>query len=119
MFGCGGDRDPGKRPLMGASSPRGADLAVLTSDNPRTEDPAAIIDDVATGHATAAPALTSSPTGRPIHRPSASAAHPGDVVLHRRQGTRDDSGLVGHAMRAFDDREAARALLTRLERCAA
>lgn len=78
VFGCGGGRDPGKRPLMGAAASRYADLTILTSDNPRTEDPLAIIRDIL-------PGITGSHQVVPDRREAIfralSLARSGDTVL--------------------------------------
>ncbi len=55
VFGCGGNRDARKRPLMGAAAEQGADQVLVTSDNPRLEDPQAIVADILAGHAPPAP----------------------------------------------------------------
>ncbi len=123
VFGCGGDRDRGKRPLMGAVAGRGADLAVVTSDNPRSEDPLRIIAEIepgltgaGRGRRTAAEAVAAEPgyVVEPDRRAAIelalACAGPGDVVLVAGKG-HEDYQLVGAERRHFDDREEARRAL--------
>lgn len=113
VFGAGGDRDRAKRPLMAAAVTAGADVTVLTSDNPRGEDPKAIIAEVAGG---AAP-------GRELHiEPDRAAAihtivrlaRPGDVVLIAGKG-HETGQEIGGAVLPFDDRDVARTALAAKE----
>jgi UDP-N-acetylmuramoyl-L-alanyl-D-glutamate--2,6-diaminopimelate ligase len=123
VFGCGGDRDRGKRPLMGEAAGRGADLSVVTSDNPRTEDPAAILAEIVPGleragarRLTAAAALAGEagyvvvPERREAIGLALGAARPGDAVLIAGKG-HEDYQIVGAERRPFDDREEARRAL--------
>ncbi len=128
VFGCGGDRDRGKRPLMGRAAAEGADLVVVTSDNPRTEDPLAIIDMAEEG--VRAVGLPKIPEGRlaassrgyvvePDRRRAIGlalqAAGPEDVVLIAGKG-HEDYQILGTRRIHFDDREEAEAVLAELER---
>jgi UDP-N-acetylmuramyl-tripeptide synthetase len=113
VFGCGGDRDPGKRPKMGKIVAEGADLAVVTSDNPRTEEAAAIVDMVLAGVREASARETpivEVDRRRAIAR-AVAAARPGrDVVLIAGKG-HEDYQIIGKTKIHFDDREeAARAI---------
>ena len=111
VFGAGGDRDPGKRPLMAAAAERGADRVVLTSDNPRSESPEAILDAVQAGLA-AAPALREAERARAIAGTLARAAA-ADVVLIAGKGHEPYQEIAG-VRHPFDDAEhAARALAAR------
>jgi UDP-N-acetylmuramoyl-L-alanyl-D-glutamate--2,6-diaminopimelate ligase len=108
VFGAGGDRDRTKRPHMGAAAARLADTVVITSDNPRTEDPEKIIDDIMEG----IPAGTG--VRREADRRSAialavSLAHPGDVILVAGKG-HEDYQVIGREKRHFSDREEVEAL---------
>jgi len=105
VFGCGGDRDPTKRPRMGAEVAALADLAVVTSDNPRTEDPRAIIDQILAG--VPRPFVVDVDRGRAI-RAAISAAVPGDVVVIAGKG-HEDYQIIGTTKHHFDDREQAAA----------
>ncbi len=109
VFGCGGERDRGKRPLMGEVAARIADVVVLTSDNPRGEDPAAILDEVKSG-AGAAHALVVEPDRRAAVRAAVEAARPGDVVVVAGKGHETGQTAAGRT-EAFDDRDVARAAL--------
>jgi UDP-N-acetylmuramoyl-L-alanyl-D-glutamate--2,6-diaminopimelate ligase len=106
VFGCGGDRDKGKRPLMGRIAAAGADLAVVTSDNPRTEDPAGIIDDIEQGMAGAAHVRIVDRL-EAIHTTLA-GARTGDTVLLAGKG-HETYQILGTAKVPFDEREIVRA----------
>jgi UDP-N-acetylmuramoyl-L-alanyl-D-glutamate--2,6-diaminopimelate ligase len=105
VFGCGGDRDRAKRPLMGEAAGRGADLVVLTSDNPRTEDPRQIMADAEAGIRRARGAgWTAIPDRRQAIRSALEMGRSGDVVLIAGKG-HEDYQVVGTERRPFDDRE--------------
>jgi murE/murF fusion protein len=113
VFGCGGDRDPTKRPKMGAAVAELADLAIVTSDNPRTEDPRAIIDQIL-------PAVPKpffvDVDRRTAIRAAIAEATPGDVVVIAGKG-HEDYQVIGTTKHHFDDREEARdAVLDRWRR---
>jgi UDP-N-acetylmuramoyl-L-alanyl-D-glutamate--2,6-diaminopimelate ligase len=116
VFGCGGDRDRGKRPLMGQHAVRLSDIAVLTSDNPRTEDPQAIIADVLAGIAVVAEPrakLHTIPDRREAIATALRLARPGDVVLLAGKG-HEEYQVIGTTRSHFDDREEALQVLMTL-----
>ena len=109
VFGCGGDRDRGKRPEMGAIAARGADVAIVTSDNPRTEDPERILDDIEAG-------MTDTPHERIEDRRDAIAralelAAPGDVVLLAGKG-HETYQVRGTTRLPFDERQIVHEIVT-------
>ena len=81
LFGCGGDRDRAKRPLMGEAAGRGSDFVVLTSDNPRSEDPLAIINDATVGLQRAGAKYAIEPDRRSAIALAVREAGPGDIIL--------------------------------------
>jgi UDP-N-acetylmuramoyl-L-alanyl-D-glutamate--2,6-diaminopimelate ligase len=113
LFGCGGDRDRAKRPLMGEAAGNGSDFVVLTSDNPRSEDPLAIMNDALVGLQKSGTQYSMEPDRRKAIALAIRQAAPGDIVLlagkgHEKvQTTREGSIL-------FDDVEVARATLRAL-----
>jgi UDP-N-acetylmuramoyl-L-alanyl-D-glutamate--2,6-diaminopimelate ligase len=108
VFGCGGDRDRGKRPRMGRIAAELADRAILTSDNPRSEDPHAIIDEVLAG----APELEVEPDRAAAIARAIEGAAAGDVVLIAGKGHEQGQAVAG-VVHPFDDRVVAREVLRR------
>ncbi len=109
VFGCGGDRDRTKRPLMGKIAAELADVAVVTSDNPRTEDPQRILDDVVAGIPEQIEAIVVSDRAQAIAQ-AIKEAQPGDGVLIAGKG-HEDYQILGTEKIHFDDREKAREAL--------
>ena len=112
VFGCGGDRDARKRPEMGRVAERGADVAIVTSDNPRSEDPEVIIEAVVGGFESPGDAVVESDRRQAINAAIERAA-PGDVVLIAGKG-HETYQEIGDQRYPFDDAEVARKILEAL-----
>jgi len=110
VFGCGGDRDRGKRPLMGYIAAHLADLAIVTSDNPRSEDPDTIIDEIVVDAGDARGHLRIEPDRRAAIAEAIAVAEPGDVVLIAGKGHERGQEIAGRTL-PFDDRDVARDIL--------
>ena len=127
VFGCGGDRDRGKRPLMGFAAASASDVVIVTSDNPRSEDPMAIIEDILPGTRRS---FTGDPCGqsgearclvipdrKEAIRRALSLAEEGDCVVIAGKGHETYQILGGRTL-PFDDREVAREILRSARRSA-
>jgi UDP-N-acetylmuramoyl-L-alanyl-D-glutamate--2,6-diaminopimelate ligase len=110
VFGCGGDRDRDKRPLMGNIAATLAEVAIVTSDNPRSEEPLAIIDEVLAG----SPELEVEPDRRTAIARAIESAREGDVLLIAGKGSEQGQEIAG-TVNPFDDRDVARELLRALQ----
>ena len=113
VFGCGGDRDRTKRPKMGQAAGEGSDFVVLTSDNPRTEDPMAILSEIEPGLKASGCRYTVEPDRTAAIRMSLAEAKPGDVVLVAGKGHEREQILAGGTI-PFDDCEVALSMLREL-----
>ena len=110
VFGCGGDRDRGKRPVMGKIASELADLAIVTSDNPRSEDPAAIIEEILAG---VTREVEVEPDRAQAIAEAVANARRGDVVVIAGKGHEQGQEFADRTI-PFDDREVARDVLRRL-----
>jgi UDP-N-acetylmuramoyl-L-alanyl-D-glutamate--2,6-diaminopimelate ligase len=108
VFGCGGDRDPGKRPMMGAMADELADQIIVTDDNPRSENPADIVRAIISG-ITAHPARIVHDRGAAIAQ-ALNGAGPADIVLIAGKG-HEDYQIYGASRLRFSDRDAASKIL--------
>ena len=117
VFGCGGDRDRTKRPLMGEAAIRGSDFTVATSDNPRSEDPLAILSEVEVGLKRAGGIEGTNyrliPDRREAFQYALKLASEGDTVLLAGKG-HEPYQIIGSQTLPFDDRAVARELLDEL-----
>jgi UDP-N-acetylmuramoyl-L-alanyl-D-glutamate--2,6-diaminopimelate ligase len=107
VFGCGGDRDRGKRPLMGEAATRLADLTVVTSDNPRSEAPEAVVAEIVPGAKRGGGRYVVEVDRRVAIRLALDEAQPGDVVVIAGKGHETGQELADRTI-PFDDRTVAR-----------
>jgi UDP-N-acetylmuramoyl-L-alanyl-D-glutamate--2,6-diaminopimelate ligase len=113
LFGCGGDRDRTKRPLMGMAAGEASDFVVLTSDNPRSEDPLAIMNDAMVGLRRFDTPHVAEPDREKAIRIALNEAKPSDIVILAGKGHETYQVLKDRVIH-FDDRETARAILREL-----
>ncbi|HEU5350657.1 MAG TPA: UDP-N-acetylmuramoyl-L-alanyl-D-glutamate--2,6-diaminopimelate ligase [Terracidiphilus sp.] len=113
VFGCGGDRDRTKRPKMGEAAGRGSDLVIATSDNPRSEDPLAILADIEPGLKATGVRYIMEPDRAQAIRQALSAARPHDIVLIAGKGHENEQILADRKVQ-FDDAEIALSTLREL-----
>jgi UDP-N-acetylmuramoyl-L-alanyl-D-glutamate--2,6-diaminopimelate ligase len=113
LFGCGGDRDRTKRPLMGEAAGKGSDFVVLTSDNPRSEDPLAIINDALVGLQKSGTKYVTEADRRKAIGIAIAEAAPGDIVLLAGKGHEKTQTAKGRSV-PFDDVQVARETLAGL-----
>jgi UDP-N-acetylmuramoyl-L-alanyl-D-glutamate--2,6-diaminopimelate ligase len=110
LFGCGGDRDRTKRPKMGQAAGEGSDFVVATSDNPRSEDPLAILAEIEPALKATGTPYTIEPDRAAAIRLALEAAAPGDIVLIAGKGHEKEQILAGRTI-PFDDTEIALSIL--------
>jgi UDP-N-acetylmuramoyl-L-alanyl-D-glutamate--2,6-diaminopimelate ligase len=115
MFGCGGDRDRTKRPLMGQAAGAASDVVVVTSDNPRSEDPTAIIDEVLPGLSGTSATVFVEPDRHRAIEMSIAQARAGDLVLLAGKGHEKTQTIAGRVI-PFDDAAVARQVLRAREK---
>jgi len=116
VFGCGGDRDRKKRPLMGEVAVRNADLTIITSDNPRTEEPMAIITEIEDGaRKVSGGRYLVEPDRRRAIRAALQIARAGDVIVVAGKG-HEDYQIIGEERLPFDDRKVVAELLEEMGR---
>ena len=114
VFGCGGDRDRDKRPQMGAIADRLADVAIVTSDNPRSEDPAAIIEEIRAGMGSGGSRIEVDADRRAAIALALADAEPRDTVVIAGKGHEQGQEFEHGRKLPFDDREVARSELAAL-----
>ncbi|MBP5320807.1 MAG: UDP-N-acetylmuramoyl-L-alanyl-D-glutamate--2,6-diaminopimelate ligase, partial [Kiritimatiellae bacterium] len=113
VFGCGGDRDTTKRPLMGQACAQAADRLIVTSDNPRSEDPRTIIDQILTGIPEGTDVRV-EPDRRAAIRLALAEGQPGEIILIAGKGHETTQEINGRFL-PFDDRQVVRAEAEKLE----